>query len=317
MSDGLVDSVKARIEELEALKQSAESVSGSLENLLALKQQQASVVQAWQSVQQAEEALPLAFMSSIFGMNNKEISGPKAPMSLLQQFKLMFPISVGIVVIVLVFAYSGFVRTLVWLAYRYLIIFTLVKTSPYDRIYLSLDWKSASLTRKVEEKVRDMKLLVKKNKKKRTFNEIKEKREKQRAAEIQEEKLQQEEEAKKKRMDHHANGREGQASDASRNPAALVTPTVVATPPAENPRVQFIDPLPPHSRRAGTDSSVQMRDLEAQSGDISSTPPRTLLQVPRTTSHGVQTTPSLIPAEGEWPGILRSERVRRMTESVD
>ncbi|KAI7786674.1 hypothetical protein LA080_002785 [Diaporthe eres] len=226
MSDGLVDSVKARIEELEALKQSAESVSGSLENLLALKQQQASVVQAWQSVQQAEEALPLAFMSSIFGMNNKEISGPKAPMSLLQQFKLMFPISVGIVVIVLVFAYSGFVRTLVWLAYRYLIIFTLVKTSPYDRIYLSLDWKSASLTRKVEEKVRDMKLLVKKNKKKRTFNEIKEKREKQRAAEIQEEKLQQEEEAKKKRMDHHANGREGQASDASRNPAALVTPTV-------------------------------------------------------------------------------------------
>lgn len=65
----------------------------------------------------------------------------------------------------LVFAYSGFVRTLVWLAYRYLIIFTLVKTSLYDRIYLSLDWKSASLTRKVEEKVRDMKLLVKRTSK--------------------------------------------------------------------------------------------------------------------------------------------------------
>lgn len=85
MSDALVDSVKARIEELETLKQSAESVSGSvslhytlfrppissylmndaliqlkiyqLESLLALKQQQASVVQAWQSVQQAEEAV--------------------------------------------------------------------------------------------------------------------------------------------------------------------------------------------------------------------------------------------------------------------
>lgn len=218
----------------------------------------------------------------------------------------------------LVFAYSGFVRTLVWLAYRYLVIFTLVKTSLYDRIYLSLDWKSASLSRKVEEKVRDMKLLVKKNKQKRTFNEIKDKREKQRIAEIQEEKLQQEEEARKKRTAHPANGREGQASDACRNPAALsVTPTVVATPPTDNPRVQFIDSLPPHSRRAGTESSVQMHDLEAQSGETSSTPRRTLLQVPRSTSHGVQTTPSLIPAEGEWPGMLRSERVRRMTESVD
>lgn len=62
-----------------------------------------------------------------------------------------------------------------------------MKTSLYDRIYLSLDWKSATLTRKVEEKVRDMKLLVKKNKQKRTFNEIQERREKQRIAEIEEE----------------------------------------------------------------------------------------------------------------------------------
>lgn len=40
----------------------------------------------------------------------------------------------------------------------------LVKTPIYDRIYLSLDWRSASITRKVEQRVLDMKLLVKKNK---------------------------------------------------------------------------------------------------------------------------------------------------------
>lgn len=191
----------------------------------------------------------------------------------------------------LVFAYSGFVRTIVWLTYRYLVIFTLVKTSLYDRIYLSLYWESASLTRKVEEKVRDMKLLVKKNKQKRTFNQIKEKREKQ----IQEEKSQEEEEARKKRTTLLANGRGGEASASSRKPGPpSVTPTVVATPPAENPRVQFIDSNPPHSHRAGTEPSDQMQDLEAQSGEASPAPRRTLLQVPQHISHGVQTTPSLL-----------------------
>lgn len=83
MSENLINSVESRIGEIVALKQSAESVSGSvrshlfhlqplelaserrsniaeieqLENLLALKQQQASVVQAWQAVQQAGEAV--------------------------------------------------------------------------------------------------------------------------------------------------------------------------------------------------------------------------------------------------------------------
>lgn len=209
-------------------------------------------------------------------------------------------------------------RTLIWLAYRYLIISTLVKTSLYDRIYLSLDWKSASLTRKVEEKVRDMKLRVKKNKQKRTFNEIKEKREKERTAEIEEEKSQKEEEAKKKRMARDANVRDGEAVVTSRKPAVpSVTPTVVATPPADNPRVQFIDSPPSHSHRAGPEPPSQVHDLEAQSGQPSSAPRRNLLQVPRNISHGVQTTPSLIPAEGEWPGMLRSDRIRRMTESAD
>lgn len=107
-----------------------------LDDLLSLKQQQAAVFQAWQSVQQADEAvrqgrsimvftfitiifvsslnlvtrppplpphfpppnihilnlglkLPLAFIASIFGMNNKQIAGSDSPMTLQSQFKLM------------------------------------------------------------------------------------------------------------------------------------------------------------------------------------------------------------------------------------
>lgn len=33
--------------------------------------------------------LPMSFISSVFGMNNKEIAGDSAPMSLAEQFKWM------------------------------------------------------------------------------------------------------------------------------------------------------------------------------------------------------------------------------------
>lgn len=118
-----------------------------------------------------------------------------------------------------------------------------------------------------------MKLLVKKKR---------EKKEKQRAG-MREEMSQQNEGARNIRIAHHSNEREGQASDASRNLAELyVSPTVVVTPPAGNTRVQFIHSDPPLSRRTVTESSSQMHDLEAQPGEVPSTPRRTLLQVPRT-----------------------------------
>ncbi|ROV96110.1 hypothetical protein VSDG_05016 [Cytospora chrysosperma] len=184
LAQELLDDIEDRTAELKGLQRSAEGASNSLEALVGLKQQQASVVQAWQSVQQADEAikqgrsimvftvvtivfLPLAFMASIFGMNNLEISG-SGPMTMRAQFKLMFGISTGIIFVVLVFAYSSFVRNLCWLAYRYLVTLLLVKTPAYDRIYLSLDWRSASMTRKVDKEIRDMKLLVKKEKQRRT-----------------------------------------------------------------------------------------------------------------------------------------------------
>lgn len=53
----LLEKVTQHIEELEQLKQSADTTSNSVKDLLALKQQQASVVQAWQSVKQAEESV--------------------------------------------------------------------------------------------------------------------------------------------------------------------------------------------------------------------------------------------------------------------
>ncbi|ROV91209.1 hypothetical protein VMCG_09371 [Cytospora schulzeri] len=192
-SQVLMDDAEDRITELKGLRQSAESTSTSLDDLLGLKQQQASVVQAWQSVQQAEEAmrqgraimiftvitivfLPLAFMASIFGMNNPQISG-QGPMTITTQFKLMFGISTGIIVIVLVFAYSAFVRNLFWLAYRYLVTLVVVKTPLYDRLYLSLDWKSATLTRKVDNEIKEMKAKVKKAKQTRTTQRLNNERE--------------------------------------------------------------------------------------------------------------------------------------------
>ncbi|KUI66265.1 hypothetical protein VM1G_02448 [Cytospora mali] len=189
MAEELLDDVDDRINELSGLRRSAETTSKSLDDLLALKQQQASVVQAWQSVEQAEEAmkqgrsimiftvitivfLPLAFMSSIFGMNNPEIAGG-GPMSLGKQLRLMFGVSAGIIFLVLVFAYSTFIRNLCWLAYRYIITWVLVQSRAYDHVYLSLDLRSATMTRKVEDEVKSMKALAKKTKQIRTTERLK------------------------------------------------------------------------------------------------------------------------------------------------
>ncbi|KAK2608226.1 hypothetical protein N8I77_006850 [Diaporthe amygdali] len=183
-ADELLSDVDDQIGELEGLRKSAESTSTSLDHLLNLKQQQASVFQTWQSTKQAEETmrqgraiiiftvmtivfLPLGFIASIFGMNNKEIAGSDNPMTLQSQFRYMFSISTGIIFFALVIAFSDYVRTVIWLIYKYLITLTIIKSGLYDRVYLSLDWKSRDLVRKVEDKVTKMKSEVKAARQKR------------------------------------------------------------------------------------------------------------------------------------------------------
>ncbi|KAK2028547.1 hypothetical protein LX32DRAFT_719942 [Colletotrichum zoysiae] len=53
----LISDVGDRIAELEGLRKSAESTSQGIKDLLDLKQQQASILQAWQSVRQADESV--------------------------------------------------------------------------------------------------------------------------------------------------------------------------------------------------------------------------------------------------------------------
>ncbi|KAK6953606.1 hypothetical protein Daesc_005911 [Daldinia eschscholtzii] len=56
-ADELEKKVRGRIEELEELHRNANDTAQSIKDLLDLKQQQASVVQAWQSIQQSEETV--------------------------------------------------------------------------------------------------------------------------------------------------------------------------------------------------------------------------------------------------------------------
>lgn len=58
-------------------------------------------------------------------------------------------------------AFSDYVRTVIWLIYKYLVTVTVIKSGLYDRVYLSLDWKSRDLVSKVEERVTKMKADVK------------------------------------------------------------------------------------------------------------------------------------------------------------
>ncbi|PSR80342.1 hypothetical protein BD289DRAFT_440919 [Coniella lustricola] len=120
----LIMEMQANIEDLEDMRRSADDISASLDYLISLKQQQVTVVQAWQSMRQGEDTqrqnvtllvftvvtvvfLPMSFISSIFGMNNKEIAGPEAPMTLSEQFKWMFPMSFGIVAITYYMAFGS------------------------------------------------------------------------------------------------------------------------------------------------------------------------------------------------------------------
>lgn len=123
----LNENIEMRLEDLQDLQNTTKDISDQLHNLLSLKQQQASWVAeaslmlSHESVSQGRSImiftvvtiifLPLSFMSSLFGMNASELSGPdQAPLSLIHEFKYMFPISLGIIIPTLCLAFSARIR---------------------------------------------------------------------------------------------------------------------------------------------------------------------------------------------------------------
>lgn len=210
-AEELVAKVVKRIEDLEVLVRTAESTSSSLTDLLALKQQQASVVQAWQSVKQSEEAvsqgrsimmftvvtiffLPLSFMASVFGMNASEFG--QGTVKLAHEFKYMFPISFLMIIPIFILAFSTWIRALIWFTYKYAVTHTVAKIGVYS---LWLKWgltsrtlldTAATETEKLKSDVRERKCRLRK-----------EKREKQ-----EEEWKKQEEESKNKTGPQQPNG---------------------------------------------------------------------------------------------------------------
>ncbi|KAH6856111.1 hypothetical protein B0I37DRAFT_302218 [Chaetomium sp. MPI-CAGE-AT-0009] len=170
-SQDLLCEVDDHIGELEALRESAKSTAQSVTDLLSLKQQQASVVQACESARQAEEAvrqgraimmftiitivfLPLSFMSSVFGMNNKDFGQDNTDWTVKAQFRLMFPISFGIVAVCLVVAFYPLLRAIIWSVYAYTTTLVAVKIGLYKKwLDLSDRWRSTTLVQKTEEEI--------------------------------------------------------------------------------------------------------------------------------------------------------------------
>ncbi|CAG8983892.1 hypothetical protein HYALB_00005531 [Hymenoscyphus albidus] len=132
----VVDNIALRRIELEELEGSTNSIYDQLKDLLSLKQQQASIIEAKYALKRADESikqgrsvmlftivtiifLPLSFMSSVFGMNASNFDSPDGTgnrMSLREQFKLLFPISIGVIIISISLAFSTWIRGVIYYA---------------------------------------------------------------------------------------------------------------------------------------------------------------------------------------------------------
>ncbi|KAH7308289.1 hypothetical protein BKA65DRAFT_442771 [Rhexocercosporidium sp. MPI-PUGE-AT-0058] len=125
--------ISQRRREFQTLEERAVLVSTQLRDHLDIKQQQASIFEAKYAVKQSHETisqgrsimtftivtivfLPLSFMSSVFGMNASDFSTPDGgnSMSLSQQFRLLFPISIGVIIISISLAFSRHIRYIVF-----------------------------------------------------------------------------------------------------------------------------------------------------------------------------------------------------------
>ncbi|KAK1773784.1 hypothetical protein QBC45DRAFT_455261 [Copromyces sp. CBS 386.78] len=147
-SKHLIYKLSNQLNELQRLRKWAQSTAEAMDDLMSQKQHQASLVQAWESVRQANETtsqgraimmftivtiifVPLSFISSIFGMNNVEFTG-QGPMALREQFRLMFPISFAIIISTIIIAFSKSLRGIVWSIYNYLSTAVVVHLGIYE-----------------------------------------------------------------------------------------------------------------------------------------------------------------------------------------
>ncbi|KAK3380756.1 hypothetical protein B0T24DRAFT_591210 [Lasiosphaeria ovina] len=154
-ADHLLLDLAERISELQTLLQNAQNTSAALKDLLTLKQQQAGVIEAREAVKQAQLTLkqgqsimiftivtiiflPLSFCVGFFGMNAVEINGGLLPLS--TEFKYMFPISAGIILVSFLLAFSQAVhrnsvvtlaRSTLSFTYNTALTWVLVKTGLY------------------------------------------------------------------------------------------------------------------------------------------------------------------------------------------
>ncbi|RYP56855.1 hypothetical protein DL771_011559 [Monosporascus sp. 5C6A] len=158
-----------RIDEVEGLKSAAESAALGLRDLLDLKQQQASVVQAWQAVKQAEQStrqgrsiamftrlivifLPLSFAISLLAMDVANLPG----WSTLRSDTFSRPFAITMVTLLI--AYNLSLRAVIRSGFTVGTTWLLVRTGIY-KLWLILKgggWNEENLTLRAEEKARAM-----------------------------------------------------------------------------------------------------------------------------------------------------------------
>ncbi|KAI1653377.1 hypothetical protein F4813DRAFT_374522 [Daldinia decipiens] len=152
-ADELQGVITGRIEELEELRSAAHRTAESVKYQLGFKQQHASVIQAWVALHQSDETikqgrsvmmftlvtiifLPLSFMSSVFGMNNIEITSET--WSIHREFLYMFTISAAVIILSLLLAFGGWICAGLFYLWKRFIAALMVESGLYNR------WRDAS-----------------------------------------------------------------------------------------------------------------------------------------------------------------------------
>ncbi|KAK3989641.1 hypothetical protein QBC44DRAFT_327351 [Cladorrhinum sp. PSN332] len=169
-SQQALSDLEDHIDGLEGLRKAADNTAKSINDLMGLKLQQFSVIEAWQSVKQAEEAvrqgratrvftittfifLPISFASSIFGMGGVDFGGTGDSMTLYEQLRYIAPVSSAVIFLSVVIAFNKLLRSFVWalLTYTWL----LLKSQIYWILHkFGEEWYSGStLVRKTAEEM--------------------------------------------------------------------------------------------------------------------------------------------------------------------
>ncbi|KAI2627729.1 hypothetical protein GGR54DRAFT_652540 [Hypoxylon sp. NC1633] len=165
MADERLENVSSRVVELEELRITAVHTADNVKDLMHWKQQQAGVIQAWQGVRQSEDNtnqgrsimiftlvtiifLPLSFMSSVFGMNNMDIT--EETWSLHQEIVLIFLVSAVVIFVTLLAAFGPWIQAAVFYAWKCSVTTFLVYTGLY-RLWIHIDIPSDKLHNRANE----------------------------------------------------------------------------------------------------------------------------------------------------------------------